>query len=111
MFSDKKAIEYYVEQGLIRPQIQENGYRVFSEEDVEKLKKIAILRNLELSVSDIQMVLSHPATNILNEISDRKALEIEALKEKHQLIQELALNNNWEQIHHRLKQLEKNNLF
>lgn len=103
----KKAIEYYVEQGLIRPQIQENGYRVFSEEDVEKLKKIAILRNLELSVSDIQMVLSHPATNILNEISDRKALEIEALKEKHQLIQELALNNNWEQIHHRLKQLEK----
>ena len=31
----KKAIEYYVEQGLVSPQIQENGYRVFSEEDVE----------------------------------------------------------------------------
>ncbi len=61
----KKAIEYYVEQGLVSPQIQENGYRVFSEEDVEKLKKVSILRNLGLPVSDIQMVLSHQATNIL----------------------------------------------
>lgn len=103
----KKAIEYYVEQGLVSPQIQENGYRVFSEEDVEKLKKVSILRNLGLPVSDIQMVLSHQATNILKEISDKKFLEISALKEKHKLIQELASNNNWEQIHERLKQLEK----
>ena len=51
----KKAIEYYVEQGLVSPQIQENGYRVFSEEDVEKLKKVSILRNLGLPVSDIQI--------------------------------------------------------
>lgn len=106
-FLTKKAIEYYVEQGLVSPQIQENGYRVFSEEDVEKLKKIAILRNLGLPVADIQMVLSHQATNILKEISDKKFLEISALKEKHKLIQELASNNNWEQIHERLKQLEK----
>lgn len=103
----KKAIEYYVEQGLVSPQIQENGYRVFSEEDVEKLKKVSILRNLGLPVSDIQMVLSHQSTNILKEISDKKFLEISALKEKHKLIQELASNNNWEQIHERLKQLEK----
>lgn len=103
----KKAIEYYVEQSLVSPQIQENGYRVFSEEDVEKLKKVSILRNLGLPVSDIQMVLSHQATNILKEISDKKFLEISVLKEKHKLIQELASNNNWEQIHERLKQLEK----
>lgn len=103
----KKAIEYYVKQGLVSPKIQENGYRVFSEEDVEKLKKIAILRNLGLPVADIQMVLSHQATNILREISDKKFFEISALKEKHKLIQELASNNNWEQIHNRLKQLEK----
>lgn len=97
----------FVEQGLVSPQIQENGYRVFSEEDVEKLKKIAILRKLGVPVADIQMVLSHQSTNILREISDKKFLEISALKEKHRLIQELASNNNWEQIHNRLKQLEK----
>lgn len=27
----KKAVEYYAEQGLIYPNILENGYRVFSE--------------------------------------------------------------------------------
>ena len=103
----KKAIEYYVGQGLVSPQIQENGYRTFSEEDVEKLKKIATLRNLGLPVADIQMVLSHQSTNILREISDKKFLEISVLKERYKLIQELASNNNWEQIRNRLKQLEK----
>ncbi|MDY0236903.1 MAG: MerR family transcriptional regulator [Gudongella sp.] len=33
----KKAIEYYTEQGLISPVILENGYRGFSEDDVEDL--------------------------------------------------------------------------
>lgn len=38
----KKAVEYYIEQGLISPIVQENGYREFSEEDVRQLKKISI---------------------------------------------------------------------
>lgn len=52
----KKAIEYYEEQGLTRPQIMENGYRVFSEDDVIQLNKIAVLRGLGISVSDIKTV-------------------------------------------------------
>lgn len=47
----KKAIEYYEEQGLTCPQIMENGYRVFSEDDVIQLNKIAVLRGLGISVS------------------------------------------------------------
>ena len=46
----KKAIEYYEEQGLTCPQIMENGYRVFSEDDVIQLNKIAVLRGLGISV-------------------------------------------------------------
>ena len=30
----KKAVEYYTEQGLIRPDITENGYRRFSDAEV-----------------------------------------------------------------------------
>ena len=33
----KKAIEYYEEQGLTHPQIMENDYRAFSEDDVIQL--------------------------------------------------------------------------
>ena len=47
----KKAIEYYEEQGLTRPQIMGNGYRVFSEDDVIRLNKITVLRGLGISVS------------------------------------------------------------
>ncbi|MBV0897412.1 MerR family transcriptional regulator [Faecalibacterium prausnitzii] len=43
----KKAIEYYEEQGLTRPQIMENGYRVFSEDDVIQLNKSQFYAGLE----------------------------------------------------------------
>lgn len=103
----KKAVEYYIEQGLISPTIQENGYRSFSEEDVERLKKISILRNLDLSVADIRDVLSSRNVSILREISDKKKLEITALQEKQRLMQELAAGQDWEYIHDKLRQLEQ----
>ena len=53
----KKAVEYYTEQGLIRPEIMENGYRQFSETDVLKLKRIAVLRGLGFSVPEIRTIL------------------------------------------------------
>ena len=53
----KKAIEYYEEQGLTHPQIMGNGYRVFSEDDVIRLNKIAVLRGLGISVSAISTPL------------------------------------------------------
>ena len=49
----KKAIEYYCQKGLLDPAISENGYKSFSAEDVEKLKKISLLRSLGVSVVNI----------------------------------------------------------
>ena len=53
----KKAIEYYCEKGLIKPAATENGYRLFSEEDVARLKKISALRSMGVSVGDIKELL------------------------------------------------------
>lgn len=115
----KKAIGYYVEQGLLSPSIQENGYRSFSDEDANRLKKISVLRNLGLSIADIRTVLSDqadgtlnngcrkPQISILRQIADRKNLEIISLQEKQKLLQELAAGYDWEQIHRQLQQLEK----
>ena len=36
----RKAIEYYEDKGLIHPQKSENGYRDYSTEDLEILKKV-----------------------------------------------------------------------
>lgn len=58
----KKAVEYYEEQGLIRPQTLENGYRNFSEADGDALRKIALLRKLGLSVAEIRQALGNRAS-------------------------------------------------
>ena len=42
----KKAVEYYEQQGLIKPEISPNGYRVYSEADAALLREIALLRKL-----------------------------------------------------------------
>ena len=53
----RKAIEYYEEKGLIHPKKLENGYRDYSDEDIEVLKKISLLRNLGLNISEIALYL------------------------------------------------------
>lgn len=103
----KKAVEYYMEQGLISPKVKENGYRDFSEEDVETLKKISVLRNLGLSVADIQSVLSGKEEEELNALSHRNALKIAALQEKERLLKELAVTHDWERIQKAVRQLQK----
>lgn len=103
----KKAIEYYEEQKLIFPAIMENGYRSFSKEDVQVLKKIAVLRKLGFAVSDIQRVLSEQSGTTLHKLSSKKELEIEDLKARHELTKKLAQDNDWEYASTQLEVLEK----
>lgn len=53
----RATIRFYEKEGLINPQRGENGYREYSDEDVQNLKKIIILRKLGLAVADIEDVL------------------------------------------------------
>lgn len=54
----RETIRYYIQEGLVSPRQRENGYRMYSEEDVRQLKRIMILRQLEVSISDIRDILS-----------------------------------------------------
>lgn len=103
----KKAIEYYIEQGIVIPATQENGYRRFSDKDIDTLKKVSVLRTLGLSVADIQDVLSNKNGAALNEVYHRKAMQMFLQQEKQELIQELAAKNDWEQIQGRLHLFQK----
>lgn len=103
----KKAVEYYTEQGLICPKVLKNGYRDFSESDIERLKKIAVLRGLDLAVSDIQTVLASDDGNVLQEVSQKKDLKLAELQVKQELMEKLAHDNDWEYIHVQLYALEK----
>ena len=102
----KKAIEYYEEQGLIHPQIMENGYRVFSEDDVIQLNKIAVLRGLGISVADIKTVLAENDHLSFQTICDKKELEFSDIQAKQQILYTLARNQNWEDVRAQLSQIE-----
>lgn len=81
----KKAIEYYAEQGLIHPTILENGYRDFSESDVETMKQVALYRKLDFTISEIKSVLEDSEN--LKSIINKKSLELEEEKVKHSILE------------------------
>ena len=49
-------IRFYEKEGLIAPARSANGYRDYTEADVETLRKVRLLRQLRLSVADIRAV-------------------------------------------------------
>ena len=51
-------IRFYEKEGLIKPTRGENGYRDYTEDDVQTLRKIMLLRRLRLSVPDIRAIES-----------------------------------------------------
>jgi len=53
-----KTIRYYEEIGLVRPGRAANGYRVYRESDVHKLKFLQRARGLGFSVPDCRQLLS-----------------------------------------------------
>ncbi len=53
----RATVRFYEKEGLITPKRGANGYREYSSEDVEKLRKIIIFRKLGMSITDIEDVL------------------------------------------------------
>ena len=57
----KKAIYFYIHEGLLNPKHDENNnYLDFSEDDLKRLKIINILRQLDLPISKIKELIKHP---------------------------------------------------
>ena len=56
----RQNIRYYEKEGLLTPcREQGNSYRDYSQEDVERLKLIKMLRMLDMPLKDIALVLNN----------------------------------------------------
>ena len=53
----RATVRFYEKEGLITPERGGNGYRDYSDADVEKLRKIIVFRKLGMSLPDIEDVL------------------------------------------------------
>ena len=54
---DRATIRYYEKEGLIQPQRLQNGYRDYSQDQLNDLMKIKLLRQLGLSLDTIQCLI------------------------------------------------------
>ena len=94
----KKAVEYYEQEGLISPKIDENGYRNYSAEDVSILKEIGVLRKLGISIAEIKGILT--STNksaALAKCKYKMDLEIERAMARKKCLERLAKDYDTEQ--------------
>jgi len=86
----KKAIEYYQLKGLVSPKISKNGYREFSDLDLDCLKEIALLRKLDLSTDEIkQVICSNDKKLTLATIKQTKEVQVRAKLYRIDLIEQL----------------------
>lgn len=59
---DRANIRYYEKEGLLQPERTENGYREYSEKDLQQLLKIRLLRSLHFSLEDIKSLIQKKTT-------------------------------------------------
>lgn len=71
----KRAIKYYEEKGLLKVEKDSNGYRSYSRQDVEALKRISLYRKLGIGIKDIQKLLQGEDKSILQQIYEEKLNE------------------------------------
>jgi DNA-binding transcriptional MerR regulator len=55
----KRTLRYYDEIGLLKPEKQDNGYRVYKDQHVKDLQMIMLYRELEFSLDEIMSILNH----------------------------------------------------
>ena len=113
----KRAIRYYEDLNLIRPQRTESAYRLYTEEDIEKIKRIVSLKkSLAFSLAEIKQALEldQEVENILSgETASPANIEsyIEMIRRQIKLIEEkvsqlLATRKKFEDLLMRLSSLE-----
>ncbi|HCF71960.1 MAG TPA: MerR family transcriptional regulator [Syntrophomonas sp.] len=104
----KKAIEYYINQGLGFPEILENGYKYFNENDVEHLKKISVFRKIGLGTDDIKAILADEKGEVLQKIAVQKELCVQREKAKQAILDQLSIGKSFAEIETTLNAIEQN---
>lgn len=86
----RKAIEYYATQGLVSPAVLPNGYRDFSTEDVDTLRKISVLRRLGISTQQVRAILADATGQTMQAACVRAELNAQRSQQQQALLLRLA---------------------
>ncbi|WP_420541651.1 MerR family transcriptional regulator [Guptibacillus spartinae] len=67
-----RTLHYYDQIGLLSPETTDNGYRVYTEEDLEKLQQILFYRALDFPLKKIKNIMDRPDFNHLEALYYQK---------------------------------------
>lgn len=95
----KRAVKYYEEQGLLKVEKDENGYRNYSEENLLTLKEISAYRKLGIGIADIRTLLKHEDGNLLEKIYEEKAASLLERKKELDALQSFLNSRNVEELY------------
>ena len=76
----RASIRFYEKEGLLEPARMENGYRAYSDSDLDTLKKILLLRTLQVPLKDIKALQS--GEEALEEVLERQISALAARQEE-----------------------------
>ena len=76
----KQTLVYYEKEGLINPSRDENNYRHYTQNDIEILQDILLLRSLEISINKSKLMLSGKLS--IKNCFDTKQNYLKSVKEK-----------------------------
>lgn len=83
----KRAIKYYEEKGLLHVIKNTNGYRNYTEDNIETLKTISVYRKLGLSLDNIYKLIKKGDYSILNDALHEKEKELGVKNEELKALQ------------------------
>ncbi|MFM1533668.1 MerR family transcriptional regulator [Helcococcus ovis] len=101
----RKAIEYYEEKGLIKPLKLENGYRDYSNQDLETLNKIYLFRKIGLRISEIEECLSSSSRSLAS-ILRRKEYHLEIEQKRKEVIELMVKKESQDIINGKIALIE-----
>ena len=87
----RSNIHYYEKEGLLAPvRNRQNNYREYTEEDVQQLKRIKVLRMMGVSPDDVKLLLTDKIS--LDAVMEKRLEELEHEVRKAQSIQKVCEN-------------------
>lgn len=101
----RKAIEYYEDKGLIHLQKYENGYRDYSEKDLEILTKVSVFRKLGMSISDIYQCISSDG-DTLSSVLREKQHQLDLDRKRKEILEMIVKGESDELINEKVSLLE-----
>lgn len=82
-----RTLHHYDDIGLVRPGARSaSGYRLYTDEDVERLQNVVVYRRLGFALEEIELLLAAPGSDLGAHLRRQRAAVMTRLDELHSLV-------------------------